>query len=588
MKFRGCLGTAVLCALQIGSTPLGTSAQGRDEFASRVLTARKPRLTLVISIDQFRADYLRRLDDLFLPAQTKEGVGGFHYLLEKGSSFLNAQYRHIPTATGPGHAILLTGGVPATDGIVSNNWWNPATHLTVYCVDDNTVKVAGAVEGSKATPMGPKNLRSTTVGDELKLATNGAAKVVTLSLKDRAAILLGGHTQDVSLWFDDNTGRWISSTAYAKSGSLPAWAEAVNTRAMPASFLGKTWSPSLSPEALKRAIVPKIKPENNPYQLGLTFPHTVGSEKNRNNFKAFTLTPWANRFVFETAKQAVSAEKLGAGSAPDLLAINLATNDYIGHAYGPLSPEAAEITVETDKELAGFFNFLNKTIPGGLKEVLIVVTADHGVLPIVEDLQERNIAAGHIPFDTIEGAARTALTAKYGDYGWLSKDAKGKKNGLYEEPYLYLNPEAVAQALKANPSLQRAEIEETAALAVGAVPGIYACYTKSQVSRGALPPGFLGEKVANSFYPKVSGDILVVAEEGFYGDPGTPGPYSAEHGSPWAYDSHVPILISGPGIRHGVWTEAVCPTDIAPTLSVLLGIEFPSGCVGKVLTSALK
>ena len=565
------------------------AAQTRETFEERIRTNHKPHLTVVISIDQFRADYLRRLQDLFLPAKTKEGVGGFNYLIQNGSYFLNAQYRHIPTATGPGHAVILSGGNPATTGIVSNVWWNPLTKASVYCVDDDTVKVVGAKPGSKATPMGPKNFRSTTVGDELKLATNGASKVVTVSLKDRAAILLGGHTQDVSLWYDDYTGRWISSTAYAKTGNLPDWAEKLNAEEIPGASLGKTWTSSLSEDALKRTIVPKIAPEHNPYNLGLGFPHKIGTERVRNNYKAFTLTPWANQYVFETAKRAITAEKLGqTANEPDLLALNLATNDYVGHAFGPLSPEETDITIETDKELARFLNFLNKTVPGGLSETLIVLTADHGILPIVEDLEERGISAGKIPFDAIEGAARTALNAKYGDYGWISKDAQGKKNGLYEEPYLYLNPVAVATALNGGKAATRAELEETAANAIAAVPGIYACFTRSQITRGALPPGFLGEKVVNSFYPKVSGDVLIIAEPGFYGDPGTPGPYSAEHGSPWSYDSHVPIILSGPGIRRGIWTETVCPTDIAPTLSVLLGIEAPTGCVGKILTSALE
>ena len=562
--------------------------QTKSDFAERVRTNRKPRLTVVISIDQFREDYLRRLQDLFLSAKTKEGVGGFNYLLENGSSFLNAQYRHIPTATGPGHAVILTGGYPATTGIVGNIWWNPVTHKPVYCVDDDTVKVVGMKEGSKATPMGAKNLRSTTVGDELKLATNGRSKVVTLALKDRAAVLLGGHTQDVSIWYDDWVGRWISSTAYAKNGTLPAWVEEVNALQIPASALGKTWTVSLSSEALKRTILPKIKPAHNPYNLGLAFPHTIGMEKTRANFRAFTLTPYANRFVFETAKRAVTGEKLGQGASPDLLAMNLSTNDYVGHAYGPLSPEATDVAVETDRDLSGFLNFLNKAIPGGLKEVLIVITADHGVLPIVEDLQERNISAGHIPMDNIESAARTALTSRYGEYGWLTKDAQGKKNGIFEEPYLTLNPDAVAAALKDGKALTRTEIEETAANAIASLPNIYACFTRSQIAKGMMPPTLLSEKVANSFHQKVSGDVLVVAEPGFYPDPMTPGPYSAEHGSPWAYDSHVPIIFCGPGINRGVWTEMVSPADIAPTLSLILGIEFPTGCVGKVLSSALK
>ncbi|HZO88515.1 MAG TPA: alkaline phosphatase family protein [Chthonomonadaceae bacterium] len=563
-------------------------SNGNGEFAASVRQFKHPHLTVVISIDQFRADYLRRLTDLFLPATQGNGkVGGFRYLMTAGSYYVDARYGHFPLFTGPGHSIILTGGYPYKTGIISNSWWDKATNAVVYCVDDPRQKVVGAGPDSKATPMGPLNLRTTTVGDELKLATNGAAKVVTLSLKDRAAILLGGHTQDVSIWFDDSTGRWISSTAYCRDGRLPSWVEEVNAEGLPDKALGTTWALSVPPEALARAVPPDLPPERNPYGLGVSFPHHIGPEKTRANYRAFTLTPAANAYVFETAKRAVTAEKLGQhGNTPDLLAINLATNDYIGHAFGPLSPEALDITVQTDRMIADFLNFLNTTVPGGLREVVFVVTADHGVVPIPENLQARDINAGRILDEDINNAAQKALAEAFGGGTWVGKDAEGKVVGGYVEPYIYLNEAAISQALSSGKTASRAQIEEVAARAVAALPGIYACYTRSQIMDGQLPATEIAKRIVNGYYPKISGDVVVVNEQMHIVN--ELGPYYTTHGMPYAYDLHVPILIAGPGIRAGVWTDPVSPADIAPTLSALLGVELPSACDGVILKNALR
>ena len=582
----------------IGLTRAATAQEraydGNGEFAGNVRGFKRPHLTVVVSIDQFRADYLRRLTDLFLPARQSDGkVGGFRYLMTAGSYFTDARYNHFPTFTGPGHAVILTGGHPYKTGIVSNDWLDTANGAPVYCVDDSRWKVVGAATGSAAKPMGPRNLRSTTVGDELKLATGGAAKVVTLSLKDRAAILLGGHAQDVSLWYDDAGGRWISSTAYCKDGSLPAWAADINREAIPDRALGTTWTPSVPAGAMARTIPPSLPAQNIPYGMGGSFPHAIGSEKVKQNYRAFTLTPAANAYVFATAKRAVSAERLGQrGDAPDLLAINLATNDYAGHAFGPYSPEALDVTVQTDRQIADFLNFLQSTVPGGLKEVVFVVTADHGVQPIVENLLDRNISAGRILESDIAQAVVPILNATYGGYAgdnaWIGKGPEGKTLGGYVEPYLYLNPAAIRQAMRRQNPPTPAQIEETAARAIAAIPGVYACYTRTQILEGRLPATEITRRITNGFHPKVSGDVVVVTEAMYYTELGAPGPYVTTHGSPYAYDTHVPILIAGMGIRPGVWVDPVSPADIAPTLCALLGIELPSACDGIILKAALK
>jgi predicted AlkP superfamily pyrophosphatase or phosphodiesterase len=564
--------------LALGCLPAAHA--GDETNAQRLLLAKRPRLVVVISIDQFRADYLQRFADLYLPPKLEDGKpGGFRYLMSAGSTFLDARYRYVPTFTCVGHAAMLSGASPYKSGIVSNRWWDKATQLEVYCADDASQRVVGAAEGSKAKPMGSRMLRVTTVGDELKLATGGAAKVVSLALKDRAAIMMGGHTQDVSIWFDETGGRWISSTAFARDGKLPAWVEALNTEAIPNRSLGATWSPSVPPAALARAIAPELKPDQA-RGFGTGFPHHIGAEPTSANYSLFTLLPAANAFVFETAKRAVIAEKLGQRDVPDLLAINLSTNDYVGHVFGPDSPEVLDLSVQTDRQVAGFLQFLASTIPGGLREVIVVLTSDHGVAPIPEELQERGIPSGRIGVTDLLETADRALIGAFGGGPWTIKSA-----GAFVDPNLYLSASAIEQALKSGKAQSRSQIEDTAAQALTSLPGVYAAYTRSQIEKGQVPDTAIGRGVVLGFHPKVSGDVVVVAAPGWY--PGI-GNANTSHGSPYSYDTNVPLLIAGPGIRAGMWVDPVSPADIAPTLSMLLGIAAPSGSDGMILKAALR
>ena len=504
---------AALSAL-LALAALPAAAQVAPVTAQSIHDGKRPRLVIVISIDQFRADYIRRLTDLYLPADAGKGrVGGFRYLMQSGADFLDARYQHVPLFTGPGHAVILSGGYPYKTGIVANDWWDRDAKAQVYCVDDPTVKVVGALPTSRATPMGPRNMHSSTVGDELKLATAGRAKVVTLSLKDRAAILLGGHLQDTSIWFDTEGGRWISSTAYCRGGQLPAWVEAVNAENIPAKALGTTWTASVDDHTLQtRAIVPALQPGANPSGLGRTFPHKIGAEPVAKNFAAWTLTPGANAYVFETARRAVAAERLGQRdeNVPDLLAFNLATNDYAGHAFGPYSPEALDISVQTDRQLSDFLNYLNETVPGGLKNVVVVVTADHGVAPLPEDSIRLNLLPserGRTDPAAIAPAIQAALAARFGDAPYIATGADGKKSGGYVEGFVYLNPETVASAVKSGRAQSRAQIEMVAKEAVEAVriPGLYAVYTRSEILGGGLAPNDLTRHLANGWHPRLSG-----------------------------------------------------------------------------------
>jgi predicted AlkP superfamily pyrophosphatase or phosphodiesterase len=533
---------------------------------------------VVIVVDQLRPDYLDRFVGLFLPPGQGGGdAGGFRYLRERGANFSDARHRFFPTLTGPAHALILTGGYPCKTGIIGNDWFSRPGRASVYCVEDPATAPVGGGPGSKAGPMSPHNLLSTTVGDELKMATGGVAKVVSLSLKDRAAILLGGREADAALWFDDSTGRWVSSAFYCKNGALPAWAEEINARRVPDARFGQTWTPSLPEEALRRTRRPPATLALPvPHRLGSSFPHRVDGgllAPGPAFYKAFTLTPWANDFVFETARAGVLAEGMGQDETPDLLALNLSPNDYVGHAFGPNSPEVMACAVETDRQLSEFFRFLHRTVPGGLDSVTLALTSDHGVAPIPEEMRAMGFHAGRILETDIEKVAETALDARFGAQDWVLK---------YVDFSLYLDDLAIA-ASGQDPE----KVRVAAARALSGVEGIYAAYPREQVEQGRLGGTDLATLIYRGFHPGRSGDVLVVTEQLWFTEE-APRKHATTHGSPHVYDTAVPLLLAGFGIRPGVYRDPVCPSGLAPTLCALLGIGPPSACDGVLLAPALK
>ena len=303
-------------------------------------TPTKPRLVVLISIDQFRSDYLTRFEDLYLPAKKGDVIGGFKYLMQHGAYFPDAHHDHVPLSTGPGHSVLLTGAPPYKSGIVGNDWWDRELNQKTYVVQDNSVKNIGPA--STSPPVSPAHLKVTTLGDELKMTTGRTAKVFGLALKDRASILMAGHLADGAFWFDPEMGQWASSTYYYKNGKLPDWLDTLNALNLPASFYNKYWKFGSDPSVLKRLFTPTGEFASDTNGLGKEFPHKVTSkngEVNTDYFKAFSSTPFANTYVFKTARELIKQEGLGQDEITDILAINLSSNDYVGHSFGPDSAE---------------------------------------------------------------------------------------------------------------------------------------------------------------------------------------------------------------------------------------------------------
>jgi len=522
------------------------------------LPTNAPKLVVVISIDQGRADYIDRFSDIYLPAKNGKTLGGIRWLSETGVRYTDAHHHHVPTFTAVGHAVLTTGSVPAINGIVGNEWWDREKGKEHYSTADETVQtVGGKMEGQSARP-----LKVTTVGDELKMATNGRSKVVGISFKDRASILMAGHAADEVVWFDYGVGNFVTSTFYGTK--LPEWADTFNKSKEMDSFLGKTWSPSLAESAY-------INARNAPHEKGSKmFAHKLADKPSSGFYSSVVASAFGQNAVFDLVEQAVKADKLGQHAVPDMLVVNLASNDYVGHAWGPNSPEVMDIWAVTDKRLSQLFNLLDKQVPGGIDNVAIVVSADHGVSAIPSEMADvYKIGAGRVSGSGIKKAVDTALDAKFGDADWVQN---------YNGCDIYLDWKLID-----GKGLKHEDVETVAANAAMTVPGVYRAFTRTAILEGRLPAMPYREWVTNGLNPLVGGDVIVVDSPNQI----ETGATGTTHGSAWAYDTHVPILTRWGGQKAARVARRVYTHDIASTLSTLLGIEYPSGNVGEPLREAL-
>lgn len=516
-----------------------------------VVEAPRPRLVVLLSIDQFRADYVVRFSDLYLPGRSGDRVGGFNYFRQFGAWYPDCRYEHHRTVTAVGHSILGTGAQPQYSGIVGNTWADPATLKRVYCVDDPNSKVIGLQPGSKETPMSAANLQVTTTAYELEVATGGEAKTCALALKDRAAILLVGHKADAAVWFDEETGGWVSSTPYCPDGKLPAWVDALNARKRPDELRQTPWTPAVSDEAMNRVrLVPGEKKK---------FSHELKGA----DYLPFAGSPAGNQYLFESATEAVKQMGLGQDDTPDMLCLNLSSNDYVGHRYGPDSAEVLDISVQTDRQLSEFMNFLAKTVPGGLSRVTFAISADHGVVPVPELQTAAGLPVERALSVAIAAAADGALDKAVGAEMWIGSGENGD---------LYFNNTAVA----AHPEVERARMQQIAAQAVRSVTGMLFAVGREDVLRGNVPRNSLGARITNGVHPNRSGDVILILKPQWFPGGARTGS-GTSHGSPFADDTHVPMLVAGAGFQPGTYTAPVGPAWLAPSLSHVLRVARPSG-----------
>jgi hypothetical protein len=526
-----------------------------------------PRLVVVISVDQMRADYLERFRPHF-------AAGGFNLLLAQGANFADCHYRHAGTKTGPGHAVMLSGVHANIHGIIANDWrlreWPVAEQ--VNCVEDRAGALVGQRPRAVRSPGGvleaksgrsPRHLLAPTVGDQLKLRHGALAKVFGVADKDRAAILMSGGRADAAYWTEE--GRVVTSTYYRPE--LPAYLAAFNAELRAERLFGREWTRLLDPAVYDAIQGPDDAPgETIGAGFKRTFPHRLnGGQAQIGNdyYDAFDHTPWNNDLVADLARVVITQERLGeADGAPDLLAIGFSQPDKIGHAYGPDSHEVMDSILRLDRTLAELFLFLDEKI--GLAHCTIVLTADHGVAP----LPERNPAqGGRVRGAELDQQVFTALDARFGPLAdherWAVRDGLG----------YHLNPVALAQKQLAAPL-----VEEVTRAALAEMPFLAAAYTRTRLLDPAPLDG-IGETVRLSYHPPRSPDVVAVLKPYFI-DRASSG---TTHGTPYDYDTHVPLLWYGAGVKPGLYPARTGVDDLAPTLSQLLGLPVPARTTGRVL-----
>lgn len=515
----------------------------------------RPKLVVGIVVDQMRWDYLYRYYDSYADD------GGFKKILRNGFSAENTLIPYTPTVTGCGHASIYTGSVPAIHGIVGNNWFDKNLNREVYCAEDKTVKTVGS--NTDAGLMSPVNMFTTSICDELRLATNFRSKVIGIAIKDRGSILTAGHSANAAYWYDSRTGDWITSSYYMNE--LPKWVSGFNAKKLVDKYYQQDWQ-TLYP--LNKYV--QSDQDERPYEskiFGSTkFPHNLKQFIGK-NYGILPSTPYGNTMTFEFAKAALTAEQLGADNITDFLAISFSSPDYVGHSFGPNSVEVEDTYLRFDKELGEFLNFLDTKV--GKNEYLVFISADHGAAHVPQFLKDNKIPAGSFSYRAIDSLNRS-LQEKFGHEKLVT--------GLYNYQ-LYLNHQAIKDA-----NLNKEEVKEWIIENITRHSGVARAFDIKELSQTTLNAR-LKDMLANGYYPDRCGDIQLILQAQWIEGFATTG---TTHGLWNPYDAHIPFLLYGWGIKQGKTNRETYMSDIAPTIAALLKIQMPSGNTGKVVEEAIK
>jgi Type I phosphodiesterase / nucleotide pyrophosphatase len=483
--------------------------------------ASNTKLVVAIIVDQFRYDYLTRFDGDY-----HEGLRKLH---DSGAFFTDGHEAHFPTVTAVGHAAFLTGSTPAIDGIVGNEWFDRETGKTVTSVSDDATKLVG---GNGGTGSSPRRLVASTLGDEIKATGPADSEVIGISLKDRAAILPAGHAANAAYWFEHESGQFVSSDYYMPA--LPAWVQAFNKSDGANKYASMKWGT---------------------YR---TLPSVLGKPY----YEAMIATPYGNDMLEAFAEEALKEEHLGRHSGTDVLTVSFSSNDLLGHQVGPDAPEVRDMCIQTDRVLGRLLRAVEAEAGAG--NYVVVFTSDHGVAPKPEELTKRGIPAGRFSRADVYQAIEAALSEKYGPGKWIVGS---------DELAPYLNHDLLREK-----HAVLAEAEEIAAEAARKLPYIFRVYTGAQLEHENLAGDPIGVLMQRGYYRGRAADLFIVQKPYWLASKD-----GTSHGTPFSYDTHVPVIFLGRGIRPGRYDENVRTADIAPTLAALLGVNTPSGSVGRVL-----
>ena len=518
----------------------------------------KPKLVVGIVVDQMRYDYIYRYWDKF-------DSGGFKRLVNEGFFCRNTNYNYVPTYTGPGHTSIFTGSTPAVHGIIANDWYDKKTGKYMYCAEDNSVTGVGttAAEGKRS----PANNLTTTITDELRISSNMKSKTIGIALKDRSAIMPAGHIANAAYWYDGSIGSFISSTYYMKE--LPAWVQEFNKKELPKKYLSQPWNTLLPIDQYTESIVDDNKYEGKwKGETSVSFPHNLPQLMAANGGQnMIRSTPFGNTLTKDFAIEVIKNEGMGKSGATDFLTVSFSSPDYIGHFFGPNSVEQEDDYLRLDKDLAELLSFLDTQLGKG--NTLVFLTADHAAPEVPNYLIDLKVPAGYMDEAKLTKELKSYLTAKYGDSLLLS----------YSNQQVFLNRKAISDK-----KLSLQDVQEDVAAFVLTMDGVAEALTATTLNNAAFTEGsrYLMQKGYNA---KRSGDVLVNYLPAWIDDYSRTG---TTHGSPYSYDTHVPLIFYGWNIKHGSTAEQVYITDVAATLAMMLNIQFPNGCVGKPIEAVLK
>jgi predicted AlkP superfamily pyrophosphatase or phosphodiesterase len=559
-----------LLAIALSFVTIATSAQTKKKkivIATATETATstaipRPKLVIGIVVDQMRWDYLYRYYDRYQS-------NGFKRLLNEGYSCENTQVDYIPTFTGPGHSCIYTGSVPAIHGIAGNDFIVQATGKSMYCTEDSSVQTVGST--TKAGQMSPHNLLTTTVTDELRLATNFRSKVIGIALKDRGGILPAGHTANAAYWLDDKTGNWITSTYYMND--LPQWVKDFNDQKLAETYLKLDWNTLYPIDTYLQST-----PDNSKYEgkfKGTDAPTlpVKTSALYKGNLGLIRTTPYGNTFTLDLAIAAINGEGLGQHDQTDFLALSLSSPDYIGHQFGINAVEIEDTYLRLDRDIANFLTYLDAKIGKG--NYTVFFTADHGAAHNTAFLNDHGIPAGVWDAGVTLKDMNKILAAKFNADSLIISLDNYQVNLNYK-------------VIKAN-NLDEEPIKQECIKYLQKLPYVMYAVDMTKVQSATIPEA-LRTRIINGYNVKNSGVIQIVLNPAWFTGHGSGdgGPTGTTHGTWNPYDNHIPLVFMGWGIQHGSTVREVHMTDIAPTIAALLHIQAPNGSIGTPIGEVLK
>ena len=539
-------------------------------MAAEIAKIKRPKLILLLVIDQFRADQIARFQSRFLAPVSKRGeLGGFRYLLDHGAYFPYAEYGLLQNMTGPGHATILSGAYAYQHGISTNEWVESSTGKVRYCVDDPNSPLVGTLLKDEKRGASPRNFRGTTLGDELK-NSGYHSRIISLALKDRAAILMGGYRADLALWYDVESSAWVSSKFYLKENKLPSWVETLNQRLAKNKDQTLPWTlPQETASGTSLANNSLILVSKNADGIGREFPHAA---KAGSSFSL--MLPFGPHITIDAAIAALTELKLGQGSDPDVLALSFSSHDFLSHSFGPNSREIEELTVVEDHEIARLLTQVAQQV--GMENVVVVLTADHGAPPNPDWLKTTGVAAGRIDDQVIREKGEAFLRQIYGKPqgdNWISHALAFN---------FYLNHSSIIAAGLDFEAVEQKLVKFYRDLSPP-LEGIAEIFASSDVRTGRLPGALFANLIKKTYVFGRSGDLMMIVRPNYITNDAT-----TTHISGYSYDRMVPLIIAGSQIKSGIYGQKAEIVDIAPTLSFLSGTTPPSGSEGRILHEVLQ